>query len=244
MAKVLKNLECPVCLKKRLVSESGHGEFCRSCSGKKAALRYSQAGKRKYDLIGKRFGRLLVLSLGFENGGKAGYVCRCDCGKEIRVCTTRLRSKAVSCSCIVATQKGLATSLSYASYKGMIARCCKKECKSFFGYGKRGIKVCDRWKESFLNFFEDMGERKKGYSIERIDVNGDYCKENCRWATNEEQNYNKRNTVLIEAFGKKLNKFEWEKETGINRRRIDDRLRKGMTAERALTQKVRISRKK
>lgn len=108
----------------------------------------------------------------------------------------------------------------------MKSRCLNKNKKSYSDYGGRGIKVCDRWMK-FENFLEDMGERPAGMSLDRIDNNGNYCKENCRWATNHQQANNKRSNRLVTFHGVTKSASEWADDLGINRATLYDRLYRG-----------------
>lgn len=101
----------------------------------------------------------------------------------------------------------------YAVYKDMVRRCSNRNDKAYHNYGGRGIKVCDRWlgKNGFWNFVDDMGERPSGkmesgkprYTLDRIDVDGDYCPENCRWATWGQQGANLRHNIFVYLWGEK-----------------------------------------
>lgn len=110
-----------------------------------------------------------------------------------------------------------------------------KRCKDTTDkdYGGRGIKVCERW-ENFENFYEDMGERPAGLTIDRVDTNGDYCKENCRWATRLVQSRNRRNVKQIQFEGKLRCLSEITEMKGVNYNTVKDRLRKGLSIEEAL----------
>lgn len=90
---------------------------------------------------------------------------------------------------------GIKKNRSYSTYYNMLSRCYNSKRDVFFNYGGRGISVCLRWKESFYNFLEDMGERPQGLSLDRINNNGNYEPSNCRWATIIEQNNNKRTSI-------------------------------------------------
>lgn len=110
-------------------------------------------------------------------------------------------------------------------WMGMRARCYRKSEVSYKYYGGRGIKVCDAWKDSFENFYNDMCN---GYcenlTIERIDVDGDYSKENCRWATKSEQSMNKRKTIYLKYKGEKKPLMQWSKELGISAKLLRQRI--------------------
>ncbi|HEX2879499.1 MAG TPA: hypothetical protein VHO25_08170 [Polyangiaceae bacterium] len=128
------------------------------------------------------------------------------------------------------------TTPEYNSYRGILDRCLNPNSTAFPHYGGRGITVCQRWQESFENFLADVGRRPAPrYSIDRINVNGNYEPTNCRWADDKTQASNKTTRRVIHAKGKSLSLSEWSKETGLPIGTIHWRLAQGWDADRAVT---------
>jgi hypothetical protein len=155
------------------------------------------------NVLGQRFGRYLVTAKSDKRtkAMKQMVLCKCDCGIEREVVVGNLRSGlTTSCGCwkdekTSARRKkhGFSKTTMYYRYRAMIRRCYDPLHKEFHYYGGRGIKVCSRWLESVENYIEDMGFPPfKEASIDRINNDGNYFKENCRWATKTEQNLNRR----------------------------------------------------
>lgn len=163
-----------------------------------------RVGKASSVAVGDRYGRLTVVAFShINNHGKRCWLCQCDCGKTVIVVAGNLRSGATkSCGCLALGEsnpnfrhgqgKSGTQSPTYRTWCAMITRCTNPKQKCWKHYGGRGIGICQRWRESFPAFLEDMGERPKGRSLDRRDVNGDYTPENCRWATWSEQVRNRR----------------------------------------------------
>lgn len=202
------------------------------------------------DLKGRKFGRLIVLRRAGRIGSNAAWLCRCNCGQEVVVQSNRLVA-GLRKSCAVnghywrpREPRSLSGKFpsEYISWKGMLKRCQNKKEKRYPNYGGRGIKVCERW-NSFAAFFEDMGPKPTSkHTIERKDVNGHYEKDNCRWATREEQYRNKTNSVFVTYKGQKLLLIDLVLQLGLNRNVVYQRLKLGWSLETAIA--IPVKRKK
>lgn len=132
--------------------------------------------------------------------------------------------------------EGVKRSPEYRTWENIKQRCYNPNYRHYKYYGGKGIEVCERWRDSFQNFLDDMGKRPRGdYSIDRIDGTKGYSPENCRWATRITQQNNKRNNRLLTHDGKTQTMSEWSRELNIPLARIWWRLNKGWTIERALS---------
>lgn len=194
------------------------------------------------DLTGMTFGRLTVLKR-VENSknGHARFLCRCDCGNETIVSGDDLkRGHSQSCGCLnrekISNKKhGMTDTKIYHTWKNMIGRCYNQKRPDFNFYGGRGIRVCERWHE-FSNFYEDVSQMenygKPGYTLDRINVDDDYCPENCRWADRTTQTRNRRNTFKVEYNGLEMPLAEAAEKIGINYNCLKRRYYQGDRGER------------
>ena len=130
----------------------------------------------------------------------------------------------------------------YWSWQSMNRRCYDPSFQSYKNYGAKGITVCDRWLQSFANFLEDMGERPRNTTLDRVENSKGYSKENCRWATPRQQSNNKGNNVPLFYKGRTLTVAMWAIKLGIPAATIYTRLRKGWSVQEALTIQYRRRR--
>ncbi len=160
------------------------------------------------DEIGNTYNRLTVISRAENTKAQCvQWLCKCSCGVLTKVTAALLRSgHTKSCGCLQKENAGkrltshdLSRSSTYGIHRAVLSRCYNPNNSKYHNYGGRGITVCDRWREpapqGFLNFLEDMGERPDGVSIDRVDNNLGYSKENCRWTDSTTQAYNQRKSV-------------------------------------------------
>jgi hypothetical protein len=199
---------------------------------------------RRIDLVGQKFGRLTVVRFVDVRHSEAMYACICDCGQEAIARASRLRNgEKRSCGCLI-LKHGICVGgfpRWYHIYLGMVSRCVNQKDRGFALYGGRGIRVCDRWLKSPADFLADMGEPPDGLSIDRVDNDGPYSPENCRWATRVEQQNNRRCNRNITHQGKTQSLSEWAREIGLTNATLTKRLQ-SWSVDRALTAPVTLNK--
>ena len=194
--------------------------------------------------VGNVYGYLEVLSQEKSIKGTKYWLCKCHCGELRTVAGTHLRAgRNKSCGCMNPTFKSKTKinnpsdrkNRAYKIWMGMLHRCSSsangKSAKLYYG---KGISVCNEWYD-FDNFYRDMGDTPISFSIDRIDGNSDYCKENCRWATSKEQANNTSQNVKLTMNGESLNISEWAERIGVKVNTLIYRKKRGWADEEILT---------
>lgn len=192
------------------------------------------------DEIGNVYGKLIVVEFLGTRNQAARWLCRCECGKCVDVRGAMLHyGSHKSCGCARYTANGLYHSAEHRSWTGMIQRCTNVRRPRYRDYGGRGIKVCQRWRDSFLSFYEDMGPKPSPkHSLDRIDNDGNYEPGNCRWATNRQQTQNSRRARNLTYQGETLCISEWARRYGLDPDTLAARLKRGWSTERAIATPV------
>lgn len=195
------------------------------------------------NLIGKRFGKWVVLSYTERRPNAHYWRCECDCGtvKDVSGYTLRVGT-STNCGC-EQIKHGKHGRPEYYIWRTMKQRCHNPKYQGYEYYGARGIKVCERWRNSFGAFYQDMGPRPtQKHSIDRINNDGDYTPDNCRWATVRQQERNKSSNHYITFRGKTRTLQGWAEHIGINHKTLRNRINTlGWDIERALTEPVGYS---
>lgn len=193
---------------------------------------------RAKDLTGQTFNHWRVLErIDNPNSGARYYLCQCVCGKKSSIRGHSLTSGgSESCGCV--SGKGVRHLMSktrtYKSWVSMKSRCNNENATGYEIYGGSGIKVCDRWNDSFELFLEDMGERPENTSIDRINPKGNYEPSNCRWADKKTQDENKRKSIKVIIDGDERNITRLCRDYCVSRSTVQKRLALGMTFEEAV----------
>ncbi len=194
------------------------------------------------DLTGQRFGRLIVISVDSKTSKHHGtyWICRCDCGTEKSVSSTALKQGYTkSCGCLrrESLQNSRHKNLRlYQVWQDMKQRCSNPNNKYYHRYGGRGIKVCPEWANEYESFYlwAISHKYKKGLQIDRIDNDGDYEPDNCRWVTPQENTNNRSISRKITFDGETHSINEWAKITGISIGKIRYRYESGKTPKEIL----------
>lgn len=196
------------------------------------------------DLTGQRFGRLTVISRAENKGRRTCWRCHCDCGNDVVVIAENLGKNVNSCGCLNCeltvqrlTKHGMAHTKIYHIWCGMMQRCNNPNNLGYPNYGGREIKVCERWFD-FQNFYDDVSKLEhfgeEGYTLDRIDNNGNYEPGNVRWANSKTQARNKRNSVGVKIEGVKVSLAQISETTGISYATLYARNKNGDCEDRLL----------
>lgn len=204
------------------------------------------------DLAGERFGRLVALGpIGKKRSRNVVWLCRCDCGNTKEIPSSNLRNGVTrSCGCLMKesvkrrfSTHGMSTHPLWGTWWQMIQRCTNSRVSHYANYGGRGISVCAEWQHDFQTFLHGVSQLphygEEGYTLDRIDNDGNYEPGNVQWATNTEQARNSRHAHLIEFRGKTQCLTAWSEELGINRGTLNSRIfQGGWSIERAFATPV------
>lgn len=200
--------------------------------------------KTRFDLTNQKYGRLLVNARADTVHRHSHWKCLCDCGNSVVVQGSYLRAGRVTCCGCTRKylggytrndQNGLSRTPTYKTWSSMILRCYYQSHRSYKNYGDMGIRVCERWRNSFLSFVEDMGIRPLGMTLDRFpDPKGHYEPGNCRWATAIEQNNNRRGNRIVHFDGEDMTLAELSRRVQVPYRTLHDRLSHGWSIERAV----------
>ena len=193
-----------------------------------------------FKLIGQRFGRLTVIERAEnDKNGQARWKCHCDCGNDIVILgCSLLAGRTKSCGCLHreisaqrTTKHGMANSKLYGTWKGIKRRCLNTNAPNYKHYGGRGITICEEWRNDFQAFYdyvsklEHFGE--EGYTLDRINNDGNYEPNNLRWADRATQARNRRNNTYVKYNGEKMILTDASEKSGIGRKTLYHRLQRG-----------------
>lgn len=195
------------------------------------------------DRTNQRFGRLTAISKHHKDKKRNEWhwLCKCDCGTTVIVAGSNLGSRNTrSCGCLGYNAGGMSNTSVYRRWQAMLNKCYNQKSYKYDQFGGIEIVVCDRWRESFKNFYADMGDPPPGYQLARRNIKKSFNPKNCYWATPRDAHVNNPNAQkrLIEFRGKLKSVTEWAKELNIKRSLLFSRLNRGWSIEKAITTPV------
>lgn len=228
---------------------TGHKSSCGKCNlkGKWFAPKFNPD-----DYIGRKVHMLTAIGVADKKPEDKRWklVCKCECGGTIEITPDQFNRGVVkSCGCLRCRDGSKADGKSkhplYGIWNQIMLRCYNPNSSHYDRYGGRGISVCEEWHDfwMFVKWSDSVGGKPEKGEIDRIDNDGNYCPENCRWATRTQQNSNKSNNVVIEYNGKAQTLMEWSKETGITWQALNHRYHRGWSVERMLTTPVQVHKR-
>lgn len=208
--------------------------------------------------VGQRFGRWEVIAPETIMDGRHKCLCRCSCESHTEKYVEKfnlIEGKSLSCGCLAKeevakrrTKHGKTNTRLYHVWASMRERCYCKTHEAYPNYGGRGIKLCDEWFNDYSSFEKwayangyNENAKKRECTIDRIDVNGNYCPANCRWVTQKEQNNNMRKTIILSYNGKTQSLLEWAEELNISPDTLRTRYDKGWSVEDILNPNLQRS---
>lgn len=207
------------------------------------------------DITGQRFGRLLALGpVGLDQNQEVLWLCQCDCGNiATKLGRSMRKGSTQSCGCFGKQRSAEATTIHgmwkepiYHKWIHINERCEKESHHNFHRYGERGIKMCDEWRHDFVAFYTHISQLehfgKEGYTLDRRDNEKGYEPGNVRWATAKQQQRNRHNNHMITHNGETFCLAEWAERVGISYQTIKERLKRGWSAEKALTTPIKTQK--
>lgn len=226
-------------------TSNGEGELLN-----RPMLKIKRKGTPRFNRVafesqpGERFSRLTFESCAWEMGRRPIWLLRCDCGNQVKAWYGDvIRGHTKSCGCLLKeinrarlTTHGEGNRLvrEYRAWAHIKERCFNSKCKQFKHYGGRGITMCYRWYVSYDNFVSDMGRCPAGFTIERINNDGNYEPSNCRWASQKEQCQNTRRCLFFTYKGRTQNLKQWSSEFGKKYLKVYCRIKRGWSFHSAL----------
>lgn len=194
--------------------------------------------------ISERFGRLIVLEYIGKIKGRHMVRCVCDCGKIKTYILSNIKNgHTKSCGCLIKDNKkprtikhGQYKTSEFKAWQSMIQRCYNTNSHNFKLYGGRGITVCDKWRDSFESFLQDIGKKpSKKHQLDRINNNANYTPDNCRWSTPQQNSNNRRNTIYVLFNNELVTISDLSKRYNINNNILRSRIKRGWSVKQALT---------